>query len=153
MADLDKLAEKVAYPTPLLQGIDINDNYRVEQRIGHINYLNRVGISHTEHLRRQQEDPLNVEFAQMPVLKISLVLPKNTLTPILDKRVMQMVSHPDFFNEAISFAKEVTARAEASNDDDEALLRLEQHALVRAIGFLETVKFMGDIAYHVKENS
>lgn len=51
-------------------------------------YLTRKGLTHTDYTRQHTEDPLNGEFNSMPVLRVSLIMPKNTLTPILDERVL-----------------------------------------------------------------
>jgi len=74
-------------PGPHLEGMDINDAFRIEQKVGMALFLDRSGQNFADYKRRQELDPMNVEFNSMPVLKVSLVLPKHRLIPILDQRV------------------------------------------------------------------
>ena len=133
-------------PENLFEGIDLSDTYRMEQKVAMPLYLDQRKQTLAEYRAQQADDPLNKEFNSMKVLKVSCVQPKSLLMPQLDKRLVSVVSHANFFPQMLEFAKEIQRLSEERNEDLEATLKLQQHPLVRAIGVKETFKFLKDVS-------
>jgi len=61
---------------------------------------------------------------------------------ILDLRVEEMITHPDYFKEIISFAKTCEKAIKAEEVDIEVL---NKNALFNCIGFVESVKYLDQV--------
>ena len=131
----------------------MRDSFRLEQKIGMALFLEKIGQNYTEYQKRQATDPLNLEFHNIPVLKLSLVQQKKLLNPLLDKRAFNMVCKKEFFPEIIDFATQVNDMAKT---DDKGLFRiagnLNTHPLTRAIGFSDAVGYLKKIQALTEDN-
>ena len=81
-----------------------NDLYRLEQQLAHVLYLLKRNKTYDEHKRELALDPTNIEFRSMQPLHVYLCASRMHLNPVIDQRVVEMIEHPDFFNDALEFA-------------------------------------------------
>ena len=74
-----------------------NDAYRLEQKIGMALFLDKTQQRYAEYNDRIKKDPMNKEFAELPVLYVNLCQQKHNLFPLLDERVFDMLLDMEFF--------------------------------------------------------
>lgn len=69
--------------------------------------------------------------------------------PTLDERVLKMTSSKDYFIQVAELAQKVEKLARSANEDDDydsdLTTKLSQHPLVRAIGFVDTVRYLTNV--------